>query len=88
MLRAVPRPRRPKGRSLPKDSDLDLPRNSALSYSRGHSAWYLRPEVHIDIPRAEWEKLSGRAKRLLRFNPVVEDLGQVKSSEGYNKFAF
>lgn len=41
-----------------------------IGYSR---AWYFRPEVRIDVPRKVLAALPARARRLLRFNPVVEE---------------
>jgi ectoine hydroxylase-related dioxygenase (phytanoyl-CoA dioxygenase family) len=56
-----------------------------IGYSR---RWYHRPEVHIDVPRAVLEGLSPRARRLLRFNPVVASLADVPRDEGYQAFAY
>ena len=56
-----------------------------IGYSR---KWQRRPEVSIEIPRAEWEKLSERARHMLRFNPIVEAIGEKKETEVYQAFAY
>ncbi len=56
-----------------------------IGYSR---SWMLRPEVQIEIPRAEFELLSPRARHMLRFNPVVEKLSQEPIRETYKAFAY
>jgi ectoine hydroxylase-related dioxygenase (phytanoyl-CoA dioxygenase family) len=56
-----------------------------LGYSR---RWLFRPEVQVRIPRAEYEKLSDRAKFWLRFNPVVETVEQAEATEVYQAFAY
>jgi hypothetical protein len=55
-----------------------------LGYSR---RWLLRPEVSIRVPRAALETLSERARQLLRFNPVVESVGD-EGEEIYQSFAY
>jgi hypothetical protein len=55
-----------------------------LGYSR---RWLLRPEVSIRVPRAALETLSERARFLLRFNPVVDDL-EDGGEEVYQSFAY
>jgi hypothetical protein len=55
-----------------------------LGYSR---RWLLRPEVSIRVPRAALERLSERARRLLRFNPVVDRL-EDDGEEVYQSFAY
>lgn len=55
-----------------------------LGYSR---RWLLRPEVSIRVPRAALETLSGRARQLLRFNPVVENM-EDEGEEVYQSFAY
>jgi hypothetical protein len=55
-----------------------------LGYSR---RWLLRPEVSIRVPRAALESLSERARFLLRFNPVVENLDD-GGEEVYQSFAY
>lgn len=54
-----------------------------IGYSR---KWLHRPEVSIQIPRAEWDKLSPRAQHMLRHNPIVEKL--TKQRESYKAFAY
>lgn len=56
-----------------------------LGYSR---RWLHRPEVSIQIPRAEWDKLSDRAKHLLRYNPIVESLEEKPEVEVYQAYAY
>ncbi|MDR5740767.1 phytanoyl-CoA dioxygenase family protein [Caballeronia sp. LZ019] len=55
-----------------------------IGYSR---AWYFRPEVHIDVPRAVLASLPPRAKRLLRYCPVVEQTART-FDENYRQFAY
>lgn len=55
-----------------------------IGYSR---RWLLRPEVSIQVPRAALDGLSERARRLLRFNPVVEELDEERG-EVYQAFAY
>ncbi|MBA3256097.1 MAG: phytanoyl-CoA dioxygenase family protein [Pyrinomonadaceae bacterium] len=55
-----------------------------IGYSR---RWLFRPEVSIQIPRAVYEKLSDRARFLLRFNPVVDSLDE-EGREIYQSFAY
>jgi ectoine hydroxylase-related dioxygenase (phytanoyl-CoA dioxygenase family) len=55
-----------------------------LGYSR---RWLLRPEVSIRVPRAALERLSERARQLLRFNPVVDKLAD-EGEEVYQSFAY
>lgn len=56
-----------------------------IGYSR---KWLHRPEVNIRVPKAELAKLSARAQRMLRFNPVVESLEQKEETEVYQSFAY
>ncbi|SAK43578.1 Kanamycin B dioxygenase [Caballeronia pedi] len=55
-----------------------------IGYSR---AWYFRPEVHIDVPRDVFAALPARARRLLRFNPLVEATART-FDENYRQFAY
>jgi hypothetical protein len=55
-----------------------------IGYNR---RWLFRPEVSIRIPRAVWEKLTERARYLLRFNPIIESL-DVEEEEIYQSFAY
>lgn len=56
-----------------------------IGYSR---RWLFRPEVTIHIPRAVHAGLSERARRMLRFNPVVESLDDLPEREVYQAFAY
>ncbi|MGB7921881.1 MAG: phytanoyl-CoA dioxygenase family protein [Pyrinomonadaceae bacterium] len=56
-----------------------------IGYSR---RWLFRPEVSIRVPRAALDKLSGRARHLLRFNPIVESLDEEPDAEIYQSFAY
>lgn len=56
-----------------------------IGYSR---KWLNRPEVSIQIPRAELDKLSPRAKAMLRFNPVVDEISEGAAPETYKSFAY
>lgn len=55
-----------------------------LGYSR---RWLFRPEVSIRVPRAALGRLSERARRLLRFNPVVDNI-EDEGEEVYQSFAY
>jgi Phytanoyl-CoA dioxygenase (PhyH) len=55
-----------------------------LGYSR---RWLLRPEVSIRVPRAALERLSERARYLLRFNPLVDEPDE-SGEEIYQAFAY
>lgn len=56
-----------------------------LGYSR---RWLFRPEVSIRVPSAALSVLSERARRLLRFNPVVESVDEAPDTEIYQSFAY
>jgi ectoine hydroxylase-related dioxygenase (phytanoyl-CoA dioxygenase family) len=56
-----------------------------IGYSR---RWLFRPEVSIRVPRASLAGLSERARRLLRFNPVVESLDEPSEPEIYQSYAY
>lgn len=56
-----------------------------IGYSR---RWLFRPEVTIHVPRASLTTLSERARRLLRFNPIVESLDDLPDTEIYQAFAY
>lgn len=56
-----------------------------IGYSR---RWLFRPEVSIRVPRAAIGNLSHRARRLMRFNPVVESLEDRPEGETYQLFAY
>lgn len=57
-----------------------------IGYSRH---WLRRPEVSVIIPRSVHESFGHVAKRLLRFEPVVNDgdLGEYDGSEAYDSSA-
>lgn len=71
-------------RGTPNRTDTPRPM-VVIGYSR---RWLFRPEVSIRIPRATHERLSERARHLLRYNPVVESLDEVDRSEKYQAFAY
>jgi len=56
-----------------------------IGYSR---RWLHRPEVNIRVPRSTFDGLSERARRLLRFNPVVADREAAAATETYRDFAY
>ncbi len=56
-----------------------------IGYSR---SWLNRPEVSINIPRNEYEKLSDQGKNMLRNNPVVEELTEELKPESYTTFQY
>jgi ectoine hydroxylase-related dioxygenase (phytanoyl-CoA dioxygenase family) len=56
-----------------------------IGYSR---RWLFRPEVNIRVPRHALANLSERARRMLRFNPVVESLDEQPDTEIYQSFAY
>lgn len=56
-----------------------------IGYSR---KWLNRPEVSIQVPKAELEKLSPRARNMLRLNPVVESIPDGPLTETYKSFAY
>jgi ectoine hydroxylase-related dioxygenase (phytanoyl-CoA dioxygenase family) len=55
-----------------------------IGYSR---AWYFRPEVRIEVPRHVLAGLPPRARRLLRFNPQVDETTRT-FDENYKQFAY
>ena len=69
-------------RGTPNRTDEPRPM-VVIGYSRN---WLFRPEVSIDVPRAALERLSERARRLLRANPVVEDVASLPAGERYQSF--
>ncbi|MFL6214508.1 MAG: phytanoyl-CoA dioxygenase family protein [Blastocatellia bacterium] len=71
-------------RGTPNQTDVPRPM-VVIGYSR---RWLFRPEVSIRLPRAVLATLSERARRLLRFNPVVESLDDVPEGETYQAFAY
>jgi hypothetical protein len=71
-------------RGTPNNTETPRPM-VVIGYSR---KWLFRPEVGIQIPKAEWDKLSDKGKSLLRFNQVVESLEQAPRTEKYQAFAY
>lgn len=71
-------------RGTPNQTDEPRPM-VVIGYSR---RWLFRPEVNIRIPRAALPKLSERARKMLRFNPVVENLTDPHDVEVYQSFAY
>jgi len=71
-------------RGTPNKTDTPRPM-VVIGYSRN---WLNRPEVHIDIPQATWDQLSGQARQLLRHNPVVQEIGAVAREETYKSFMY
>jgi ectoine hydroxylase-related dioxygenase (phytanoyl-CoA dioxygenase family) len=55
-----------------------------IGYSR---AWYFRPEVRVEVPRDVFAALPARAKRLLRYNPQVDQTPR-SFDENYRQFAY
>jgi hypothetical protein len=70
-------------RGTPNRTDAPRPM-VVLGYSR---RWLYRPEVSIRVPRASWPSLSPRARFLLRFNPLVDDIDD-GGEEVYQAFAY
>lgn len=56
-----------------------------IGYSR---RWLFRPEVSIQVPRAVHVRLSERARHLLRYNPIVENVDLSSRGEKYQSFAY
>jgi Phytanoyl-CoA dioxygenase (PhyH) len=57
-----------------------------IGYSR---RWLHRPEVNIRVPRSTYDRMSERGKRLVRFNPIVDDDQlEVGGVESYRAFAY
>jgi ectoine hydroxylase-related dioxygenase (phytanoyl-CoA dioxygenase family) len=71
-------------RGTPNRTDTPRPM-VVMGYSR---RWLFRPEVNIRIPRAALVGLSDRARKMLRFNPIVESLEQKEDVEVYQSFAY
>ncbi len=71
-------------RGTPNRTNVPRPM-CVIGYSR---RWLLRPEVSIRIPRAALDTLSPRARHLLRFNPIVDDLNSTEQTEVYQAFAY
>ncbi|GAB1544894.1 hypothetical protein NUACC21_75700 [Scytonema sp. NUACC21] len=56
-----------------------------IGYSR---RWLFRPEVCIHVPQSAMDKLSPRARYLLRFNPIVSSIEDKPKEEVYQSFAY
>ncbi len=56
-----------------------------IGYSR---SWLNRPEVSIQIPRDQYESLSDFAKKMLRNNPVVDQIDLSPKPERYTTFQY
>ena len=56
-----------------------------IGYSR---RWLFRPEVQVRIPRETWDGLPDRARRWLRFNPIVDTIAEAEAPETYRVFAY
>jgi ectoine hydroxylase-related dioxygenase (phytanoyl-CoA dioxygenase family) len=71
-------------RGTPNRTDTPRPM-VVIGYSR---KWLHRPEVSIDVPRAEWDRLSDRLKHLMRFNRIVDGVELAAPPEAYQSFAY
>ena len=71
-------------RGTPNRTDEPRPM-VVIGYSR---RWLHRPEVEIRVPRSTHEGMSARARRLVRFNPVVADDESAPEAETYRAFAY
>jgi len=71
-------------RGTPNKTEVPRPM-VVIGYSR---RWLFRPEVNIRVPRQVLANLSERARRMLRFNPVVESLDEQPDTEIYQSFAY
>lgn len=56
-----------------------------IGYSR---SWLNRPEVSVQIPRDEFDKLSAFAKHMLRNNPIVDQIDLSPKPESYTNFLY
>jgi ectoine hydroxylase-related dioxygenase (phytanoyl-CoA dioxygenase family) len=75
---------RPIHRGTPNRTDTARPM-VVMGYSR---SWLMRPEVHIDVPRAVLEALAPEARELLRLNPVCEGVAAAPAAESYRNFMY
>jgi ectoine hydroxylase-related dioxygenase (phytanoyl-CoA dioxygenase family) len=71
-------------RGTPNHTNIPRPM-VVIGYSR---SWLNRPEVNIQIPRDEYEKLSDKAKHMLRNNPIVDKLDLSPRTESYTNFLY
>ena len=56
-----------------------------IGYSR---RWLNRPEVSIQVPRTMLQALSERARRLLQYNPIVDEIDLTPKTESYQTFSY
>ncbi len=71
-------------RGTPNNTDVPRPM-VVIGYSR---KWYFRPEVNVQIPPDVLATLSPKAKRLLRYMPVLHAEVQDADAESYTRFAY
>lgn len=71
-------------RGTPNQTPIPRPM-VVIGYSR---KWLLRPEVSIEIPRTMVGDLSHRARRMLRYNPIVDVINQNPKHETYDTFSY
>lgn len=71
-------------RGTPNKTDTPRPM-VVIGYSR---SWLHRPEVSINIPREEYEKLSPNAKNMLRFNTITDEISREVKPESYTSFQY
>jgi len=71
-------------RGTPNNTDVPRPM-VVIGYSRN---WYFRPEVKVQIPPDVLATLSPKAKRLLRYMPVLHPEAQDDDAESYTRFAY
>ena len=70
-------------RGTPNRTDEPRPM-VVIGYSR---KWFFRPEVNIQVPRDALATLPEKAKRLLRFNPVIDRI-EPYTGESYQSFQY
>lgn len=70
-------------RGTPNRTDTARPM-VVIGYSR---KWFFRPEVNIQVPKDVLAALPDRAKRLLRFNPVIDHVMPYEG-ESYQSFQY
>lgn len=71
-------------RGTPNKTDIPRPM-VVIGYSR---KWLFRPEVSIKIAKKDFDKLTPRARNMLRFNQIVDELPEIQTPETYKSFAF
>jgi hypothetical protein len=71
-------------RGTPNTTDQPRPM-VVIGYSR---RWLYRPEVSIQVPRSTHAAMSDRGRRLVRFNPVIDDSELGRAKETYRDFAY